>query len=237
MSSTSPNTKHSRFSTFKVFKFTGSKPPPPPPKDANYVYSSSLNHSLLSFTSPQSTHGKTTASSSLSVRTPSPSPSRAIQPSPSGSASVCTLSPDQSPNNSKRGFFRKISGLRKRSTSKNSRVTNPDETTDDEGISLPWNFQVSSPRLGSFGSRHGLKILFFPSFLFPFLLYSSRARTQCPTTIQSHAHTRIYAHLASHTHRRSVRSHVPSSLATLNVIFSFLSWTVSRDFLLRGHQV
>ncbi|KAH9966198.1 hypothetical protein BGW80DRAFT_1343403 [Lactifluus volemus] len=120
MASTSSNTKHSRFSTFKVFKFTGSKPPPPPPKDANYVYSSSFNHSLLSFTH-------------LTLRS--------IQPSPCGSASVCTLSPDQSPNKCKGGFFRKISGLRKRSASKNSRVANPDDTTDDEDISPPWNFQ------------------------------------------------------------------------------------------------
>jgi hypothetical protein len=182
LSSMASTSKHSRFSTFKVFKFTGSKPPPPPPKDVNYVYSSSsLNHSLLSFSSPHSVHGKTTASSSLSVRTPSPSPSRAIQPSPCDSASVSTLSPDQCPNKGKGGFFRKISGLRKRSASKNSLVTNPDDTTDDESISLPWNFQVSSPRLPSFGSRHGLKIPPLLSFSFS-LLPSSRART----------HTRAY---------------------------------------------
>jgi hypothetical protein len=167
MASTS---KHSRFSTFKVFKFTGSKPPPPPPKDANYVYSSSsLNHSLLSFSSPHSVHGKTTASSSLSVRTPSPSPSRAIQPSPCDSASVSTLSPDQCPNKGKGGFFRKISGLRKRSASKNSRVANPDDTTDDEDISPPWNFQVSSPRpvLGM-----ALKSPSFLLFFFYYLLHA-----------------------------------------------------------------
>jgi hypothetical protein len=206
-STSSENTKHSRFSTFKVFKFTGSKPPPPPPKDPNYIYPSSGNPSLLSLSSSRPPQRKPSTRGTLSVRTPSPAPSRTIQPSPSASVSASTLLPDQSPGTAKKRFFHKISGLRKRSASKSSRVSIPDDTTDDEGISRPWNFQVSGElRFDSFHSRHDLD-LFLSSFSFLFI-FSLRARAYNLSTTYTHTHARIYAHLAPYTHRRVVRSHV-----------------------------
>jgi hypothetical protein len=191
MASTSTNTKHSRFSTFKVFKFSGSKPPPPPPKDTNYIYSTSVNPSLVSFNSPQSAHGKPSTCSTLSVRSPCPALSRAIQQSPPASVSMSAPSSDQNPSPGKRGFFRKISGLRKRSASKSSRVTNPDDTTDDEAISRPWNFQVRKLRFSPFGARHGLDPF---SRLFSFFTRShAMSDNYTITRTRTHPHVRSFS--------------------------------------------
>lgn len=159
----STNTKNtSRFSTFKIFNFTSSKPPPLPPKDAHYLYaSSSRNPSVVSFSnqsalSPDSDpQHPAYKSNPCSIRCPSPSPSRILQPAlhpqchseqhqsppPSLFSSSRTLDPSSA--GSKKSFFRKVSNLRKRSASKSSRVTNVDDATDDESISLPYNVQVS----------------------------------------------------------------------------------------------
>ncbi|KAI9451430.1 hypothetical protein BJY52DRAFT_1154569 [Lactarius psammicola] len=153
MASTSTK-QSSRFSTLKVFKFTSSKPPPPPPKDAHYLYaSSSKNPSVVSF-SNQSVLSPDSDSPSAckSIRSPSPAPSRMLQshfqpeqhqsqqsPPPSIMSSSRTLDPSSA--SSKKSFFRKVSSLRKRSASKNSRVTSVDDATDDESISLPYNVQ------------------------------------------------------------------------------------------------
>lgn len=168
----SPSTKQSssRFSTFKVFRFTGSKPPRPPPKDPNYLYPASNNPSLVSLsnqslysqpplpastsTAPsQSSRNKTNGNGALSIRSPSPTPSRILQsssqcqqqqppPLPSMSSSS-TLAPDSGSSNGKRGFFRKMSTIGKRSASKPSRADTVDDVSDVESISRPYNVQVS----------------------------------------------------------------------------------------------
>lgn len=173
MASSSSSTKQqsSLFSSFKVFKFTGSKPPRPPPKDPNYLYSASCNPSLASVSNhslysqpplPSSSSSapsptprdRSKANGALSIRSASPTPSRALQsspqhrpqqkqPPPSLSASS-TLMPDSGSGSGKVGFFRKISTLGKRSASKSPRVTTTDDGTDNESISRPWNVQVSS---------------------------------------------------------------------------------------------
>jgi hypothetical protein len=181
-SSSSTKQQSSLFSSFKVFKFTGSKPPRPPPKDPNYLYSASCNPSLASvsnhslYSQPplpsssssapsRSPKGKTKANGALSIRSASPTPSRVLQSSPPyhaqqqqppSSLSVSsTLMPDSSSGSGKVGFFRKISTLGKRSASKSPRVTTTGDGTDNESISRPWNVQVS-PHLSSLLPGHGL---------------------------------------------------------------------------------
>lgn len=176
-SSSSTKQQSSLFSSFKVFKFTGSKPPRPPPKDPSYIYSASCNPSLASIsnhslysqpTLPSSSScapsrypkDKSKANGALSIRSASPTPSRALQSSPQhhplqqqppSSLSVSsTLMPDSTSGSSKVSFFRKISTLGKRSASKNPRVvTTTDDGADGESISRPWNVQVS-PLLSHF---------------------------------------------------------------------------------------
>jgi hypothetical protein len=171
-SSTSTKQHSSRFSTFKVFRFTGSKPPRPPPKDPNYLYPASNNPSLVSLSNqsicsqpplPTSTSScpsqnpknRAHGSGALSLRSPSPTPSRILQssphqrhqpppplPIPLPSMSTSTLVPDSSSSSGKRGFFRKMSTIGKRPASKSSRATSVDDATDDESISRPYNVQV-----------------------------------------------------------------------------------------------
>src|SRR6266404_8343084 len=158
----------SRFSTFKIFKFSSSKPPPPPPKDAHYLYaSSSRNPSVVSFSNqsvlpsdsdPQSSTCRSNGCAAVSVRTPSPAPSRMLHPTSRSQSQLERFQPQQSPPSSiltsaqtpdppslssKKSIFRKVSTFRKRSTSKSSPVASLDDATDDESISPPWNFQVS----------------------------------------------------------------------------------------------
>ena len=171
MASSSSSTKQqsSRFSSFKVFKFTGSKPPRPPPKDPSYLYSASSNPSLASFSNhslysqpplPSSSSSapsptpkdKTKENGALSIRSASPTPSRVLQSSPqycprqqppTSLSSSSTLMPDSSSGSGKVGFFRKISTLGKRSASRIPRVTTTDDRVDEDSISRPWNVQVS----------------------------------------------------------------------------------------------
>ena len=217
----SPSTKQSssRFSTFKVFRFTGSKPPRPPPKDPNYLYPASNNPSLVSLSNqslysqpplPASTstapsqfsRNKTNGNGALSIRSPSPTPSRILQsssqcqqqqppPLPSMSSSS-TLAPDSGSSNGKRGFFRKMSTIGKRSASKPSRADTVDDVSDVESISRPYNVQVS-PLLSALLPDLDL---ISSSFFF------SAAPAQCPL---KHAHP--YDNIAPYSHRRIVRCH------------------------------
>jgi hypothetical protein len=168
-SSSSTKQQSSLFSSFKVFKFTSSKPPRPPPKDPNYLYSVSNNPSLASISNhslysqpplpssssapARSSKEKTKPNGALSIRSASPTPSRLLQSSPqrcpqpqqppSSLSASSTLMPDSSSGNGKRGFFRKMSTLGKRSASKSRRVIPADDVAVDESISRPWNVQVS----------------------------------------------------------------------------------------------
>ena len=201
-SSSSTKQQSSLFSSFKVFKFTSSKPPRPPPKDPNYLYSASCNPSLASvsnhslYSQPplpsssssapaRSPKDKTKTNAALSIRSASPTSTRVLQsspqrcphpqqPPPSLSASS-TLMPDSGSGSGRRGFFRKMSTLGKRSASKNRRVTSPDDSATDESISRPWNVQVSLllPAL-----LPGLVLKNFKQISFLFLV----APAQCPST-------------------------------------------------------
>ena len=185
-SSSSTKQPSSRFSTFKVFRFTGSKPPRPPPKDPNYLYPASNNPSLVSLSNQslcsqhtstssvpsQTPKNRTNGNGALSIRSQSPTPSRLLQsspqqqhqsPPPPPSMSASTLVPDSSSSGGRRGFFRKMSTIGKRSASKSSRVPTVDDATDDESISRPYNVQVS-PLFSSHLSGHDL-IFFSFSFL------------------------------------------------------------------------
>lgn len=173
MASSSSSTKQqsSRFSSFKVFRFTSSKPPRPPPKDPNYLYSASNNPSLASISNQslysqpplpssssssapsRSPNDNPNANGALSIRSASPTPSRILQsspqhypqqrqPPPSVSTSS-TLMPDSSSGSGMGNFFRKMSTLGKRSAPKSPRVTTADDAADGESISRPWNVQVS----------------------------------------------------------------------------------------------
>jgi hypothetical protein len=175
MASSSSSTKQSSslFSSLKVFRFTSSKPPRPPPKDPNYLYSVSNNPSLASvsnhslYSQPplpsssssapsRSPKDKTKANGALSIRSASPTPSRLLQSSPqrgpqaqqppSSMSASSTLMPDSSSGTGKRGFFRKMSTLGKRSASRSRsrRVAPTNDGAVDESISRPWNVQVST---------------------------------------------------------------------------------------------
>jgi hypothetical protein len=193
-SSSSTKQQSSLFSSFKVFKFTSSKPPRPPPKDPGYIYSASCNPSLVSVSnhslysqpplpssssSTRSPKGKTKANGAVSIRSASPTPSRTLQSSPqhcpqqrqppSSLSASSTLMPESSLGSGKVGFFRKISTLGKRSASKSPRVTTTDDVGDAESISRPWNVQVS-PLLSSLLPVLGL------NFLKPSIFSLSRPR-------------------------------------------------------------
>jgi hypothetical protein len=218
----SPSTKQSssRFSTFKVFRFTGSKPPRPPPKDPNYLYPASNNPSLVSLsnqslysqpplpastsTAPsQCSRNKTNGNGALSIRSPSPTPSRILQSSPQcqqqqqqplpSMSSSSTLAPDSGSSNGRRGFFRKMSTIGKRSASRPSRANTVDDATDDESISRPYNVQVS-PLFSSLRSD----VDPIPSSNF-----FSAAPAQCPLK-----HARTYDNIAPYSHRRIVRCYL-----------------------------
>ncbi|EDR09394.1 uncharacterized protein LACBIDRAFT_293888 [Laccaria bicolor S238N-H82] len=157
--SSPPNStsKTSRFSTLKVFKFSSKeknlKPPPLPPKDAYYL----RNRSLASL-SPDSL--SLPPNSPLSpqpiyqyARKPSPEPHQ-THPSQStmslvSSAASAKSSPSAErsrPQSQKKALsFLKFPKRSPKSPSVKSVGTSeqlePPPSTDDEGISLPWNFQ------------------------------------------------------------------------------------------------
>lgn len=164
---TSSSRQNSRFSTLKVFKFAGApKPPPPPPKDSYYPANpslASLTQSLSpeTFSPPFAARTTTPVYSTYasSARSPSPTPSYTLSYVPSFAASRTTLAPsatttpsEPSSSNPRKGFF-KFASLGKRPktpkfSSSNSSTISVDQAsgpTEDPSISLPWNFQVSSP--------------------------------------------------------------------------------------------
>lgn len=148
----SSSKQNSRFSTLNVFKLAGAggsaKPPRPPPKDS-YHQSNSSALSLSTSSSLAAPYPSAPATPIFSggARAPSPAPSR--------STTASSLAPDTVPSTSSRKGFRLGFG---RSKSK-SPHTPPQELLqqhtqsrypppqEDEGISMPWNFQVGT---GSF---------------------------------------------------------------------------------------
>jgi hypothetical protein len=145
----------SRFSTLKVFNFAGgagskadpngSSPPPPPPKDRYYLFNKSMSSlSPASFSMPS-----TPLSPGFRRRDLSSAPSQSTvdlhefggSKSPPGPSGESSLHP-------KKSFFGKLAAKSKRS--QKSRWSPPADDTqspapsEDDGISLPWNFQVSS---------------------------------------------------------------------------------------------
>lgn len=171
MASTSGSKPASRFSSFKVFKFSGSssKPPAPPPKDPDYLYSSAqASRSVLSlsaqslsvadsFSQPSTPHSTAYQPSQYQyagVRSSSPTPSRANQSQSSGN-----FAPESA--GFKKGFIKSVAnsmGKRGIGSSKSPARSNtqdslssngagadiqgPPDMRDDESISLPWGFQV-----------------------------------------------------------------------------------------------
>ena len=142
----------SRFSTLKVFNFAagGSKPesngepPPPPPKDRYYLFNKSM-----SSLSPDSFSMPTTPLSpgfKPGGSPPAPSHSTVDLHEFGGSVSP-PASSIKSSAPSKRSLFSKLSSKRsQRSTTRQRPPLDeavPRPPPEDDGISLPWNFQVS----------------------------------------------------------------------------------------------
>lgn len=144
--SNSSGPKSSRFSTFKSFKLTRGKtekPPPPPPKDPYYL----RNRSLASL-SPDS----------FAIPSPSPlSPNSQILRRPSPDVNQSTMSlvsssgscPPDDPRSSTRQRDKKLPFFRLKRSPKSPLTKSSSESdalppipTEDENISLPWNFQV-----------------------------------------------------------------------------------------------
>ncbi len=155
-SSAGSNGKASRFSTLKVFKLSrkdkeSSLPPPPPPKDPYYLN----NRSLASLVPDSHSMPSTPLSPPFQYQFPRkqntfPHPSSSSMSLVSSAASAVSYSPDTAHGLAakKSGFFKfkrsprspsvKSSKMDDTSTQSSSQSC---ESTDD-GISLPWNFQV-----------------------------------------------------------------------------------------------
>ena len=179
--SSPPNStlKTSRFSTLKVFKFASKeknlKPPPLPPKDAYYL----RNRSLASL-SPDSL--SLPPNSPLSpqpiyqyARKHSPEPHQ-THPSQSTMSLVSSAASAKSSPSAERSRLQSqkkaLSFLKfpKRSPKSpsaksvgSSEQLEPPPSTDDEGISLPWNFQVSLPLMCPCNSSHLRESIIFTS--------------------------------------------------------------------------
>ena len=141
--SSTPVPKPSRFSSFKGFKLSREKslkPPPPPPKDPYYL----KNRSLASL-SPDSLfippHSPLSPNTQY-LRRPSPDMNQSTMSLVSSPPSCL---PDDPPRlrDKKSAFFRlkrsPKSPLSKKSPSPDAL---PPPPTEDENISMPWNFQV-----------------------------------------------------------------------------------------------
>lgn len=151
MASNAPTKPSSRFSTLKVFKFAGaaaSKPPPLPPKDPYYL--KNTNPSLTSL-SPDSLSLPGTPLSPQYARRGSPNPSSSNMSLISSAASMspplvqdqpASVSHPKKDTNAK-GFFKFAKRSPRPPTASSSELSQSPPATDDEGISLPWNFQVS----------------------------------------------------------------------------------------------
>ena len=141
-----PVPKPSRFSSFRGFKLSrdkGSKPPTPPPKDPYYL----KNRSLASL-SPDSLsippHSPLSPNSQF-LRRPSPDMNQSTMSLVSPPIS-CPPDDPQMPSrlrDKKSAFFR-LKRSPKSPLSKKSPLADalPPPPTEDENISLPWNFQV-----------------------------------------------------------------------------------------------
>lgn len=144
---TSSNKPNSRFSTLKVFKFAGSKPPPLPPKDPYLLPNPSLPSLSQPFPETSSSHVTTPIYAQYANVPRSPSPSSSYAPS------RVTVSPPTStfasvePSGSRKTLF-KLPSFGKRpktprtADSDGSSMAQPPEPMDDPSISLPWNFHV-----------------------------------------------------------------------------------------------
>jgi hypothetical protein len=147
----------SRFSTLKVFNFaagggngsklpdpSGSSPPPLPPKDRYYLFNksmSSLSPDAYSMPStPLSPAFRRGANPSASSQSTVDLHEFGASPGPSGLSSA----------QAKKGFFGKLASKSKRGQKSSSTRRSPpaddiqsQAPSEDDGISLPWNFQVS----------------------------------------------------------------------------------------------
>jgi hypothetical protein len=122
------------------------------------------------------------------------------QSPPASTSSSATLSPDLSSGSSKKSFFRKVSGFRNRSASKSSRTTSTEDATDDESISLPWNFQVSIPfHLSLLRMALTLHVFFFSSHLRHF--FSLSRAWNVHLSIPAHPYTHTLPGIAPYPHR------------------------------------
>lgn len=163
----------SRFSSLKVFNFSNQSskslhandnhdhdscteaesPPPLPPKDRYYLYNKSMS-SLLpdSYSIPSTplspTFGKpplpsqSTIDLSLSEFGGGAGGNKGQRVSPLSSMSGRSTGTSGSGSSRKKGFFGKLAARNNsRNNSKATRVASPE--CGDEGISAPWNFQVS----------------------------------------------------------------------------------------------
>jgi hypothetical protein len=147
---------NSRFSTLKVFKFNNSKStaraPPPPPKDDFYLY----NRPLATL-SPDSIPTTPMTPYSNVPRQPSPSPSPSLSLNPNQSvvslvSDAASINPPAGESSSvgKKGGPMGLFKFGKRSlktpsiNSSSEEGSLPAPSQEDDNISLPWNFQVSS---------------------------------------------------------------------------------------------
>ncbi|KAG2031973.1 hypothetical protein BDR03DRAFT_78114 [Suillus americanus] len=139
---------NSRFSTLKVFKFNKERPPPPPPPKDNQYFQQGLQVQGGPYGSSKSLYNPSVTSLSppadlLPSLPTTPDYNRA---SPESSPSVRSFGPAMSieSEKSKRNIF-KFSSMGKRNKSARNLIEaeDPEPPQEDEGISNPWNFQVS----------------------------------------------------------------------------------------------
>ena len=156
MDLTSNGQKPSRFSSLKVFKFTREKdslkPPPLPPKDPYYL----TNRSLASL-SPES---QSFPASPLSPPSQSQYPSRIASSNIAASSTMSLISNSNSNSHTSYAVYDPARQTQPQKKSKASSIfrfgkaspkspsmgsprgADTPVTPEDEGISMPWNFQV-----------------------------------------------------------------------------------------------
>jgi hypothetical protein len=139
---------NSRFSTLKVFKFNKERPPPPPPPKDDQYFQQGLQVQGGPYGSSKSLYNPSVTSLSppadlLPSLPTTPDYNRA---SPESAPSVRSFGPAMSieSEKSKRNIF-KFSSITKRNRSTRNLIEteDPEPPQEDEGISGPWNFQVS----------------------------------------------------------------------------------------------
>jgi p21-activated kinase 1 len=152
---TSPQASNlsSRFSSLKVFKFSKGNdnklPPPPPPKDEYYLRNKSMasllpDNQSLAPSSPLSPNQPYQYGGAQ----PSPDANRSTMSLASSAASGISSPPLESKSRPQsRGKERALAFLKfgkrsPRSPSTSRKESEEGEAVPDEGISMPWNFQV-----------------------------------------------------------------------------------------------